>query len=441
MLYQETTRTLCKHMSLLNSSTKAQFPPRLKPLFQPSRYKVLYGGRGGAKSWGVARALIIKGTQQPLRILCAREVQKSIGDSVLQLLEDQIRQLNLTHFYEVQKAAIIGKNGTTFGFEGLRHNVSSLKSWEGADICWVEEATSVSKNSWDTLIPTIRKDGSEIWMTFNPELEEDETYQRFVIHPPKDAILIEMSYKDNPWFPDVLLQEMAEMKERSPLDYQNIWLGQPRQAVEGAIFANELEQARKENRIMKVPYDPSNPVNTYWDLGHSDQTAIWFIQQMGFEYRVLEYYSNSHQKLHHYLKVLQEKDYKYGVHYLPHDAKAQTLAADKTVEQQIRDVLKDVSVVPQGRIQDGIQQVRLKFPLCYFDEDKCSDGLSALRRYAYKKDPETGRISINPEHNIWSHGADAFRTFAMAPNDYPTVEFYEGMTTAQQEEDELNAYA
>ena len=422
-------------------NTEAQFPAKLQSLFTPkARYRILYGGRGGAKSWGVARALIIKGSKKKLRILCAREVQTSIGDSVLQLLEDQIRQLGLQDFYEVQKTAIIGKNGTTFGFEGLRHNISSLKSYEGADIAWVEEASTVSKNSWDVLIPTIRKEGSEIWITFNPELEEDETYQRFVLHPPGSSILIEMSWRDNPWFPDVLNQERLDMKESRPTDYMNIWEGRPRQAVEGSIYAGELEAAHKEGRIMRVPYDQSKLVNTYWDLGHSDQTAIWFIQQIGFEYRALEYYSNSHKKLNHYLKVIKEKQYSYGTHYLPHDAKAETLAADKTIEQQVRDTLRNVSVVPQGRIQDGIEQSRLKFALTFFDKERCAEGLTALRRYAYKKNLETGRISANPDHNIWSHGADAFRTFAMARNEYPSDEMYDNMETAQQAEDNLDPY-
>ena len=415
-----------------------KFPPKLRPLFKPHRYKVLYGGRGGAKSWGVARALLTMGASKPIRVLCAREMQTSIGDSVLQLLEDQINRLQLDNFYTVRKTTIIGQNGTKFGFEGLRHNVSSLKSWEGANVCWVEEAHAVSKRSWDVLIPTIRKKGSEIWITFNPELEEDETYQRFILNPPKDAILIPMSYKDNPWFPEVLAQEMEEMRLRNPLDYRNIWLGEPRAAVEGAIYAQQLDEVHRQGRIMKVPYDQSKLVNTYWDLGHSDQTAIWFIQQIGFEYRVLDYYSNSHQKLHHYIKEIKNRSYNYGTHYLPHDAKAETLVASKTIEQQVRDVLRQVYVVPQGRIQDGIEQVRLKLPLCYFDAKNCSDGLTALRRYAYKKDPETGKISVNPEHNIWSHGSDAFRTFAMSPNEYNEISV--DMPTAKEEEDSLDPY-
>ena len=416
----------------------ADFPPKLEFLSQPKRYKVLYGGRGGAKSWSIARELLIQGAKKKLRILCARELQRSISDSVLQLLEDQIKSLGLGSFYGVQKTTIIGQNGTNFGFEGLRHNITSLKSYEGADICWVEEAHTVSKNSWNVLIPTIRKPGSEIWISFNPELEEDETYQRFVANPPKNSAIVKMTYRDNPWFPDVLRQEMAELKERSETDYLNIWEGEPRAAVEGAIYSDELREATEKGRIMSVPYDQSKPVNTYWDLGHSDQTAIWFIQQTGFEYRVLESYASSHKNLKHYLDELQKRDYTYGTHYLPHDAKAKQLAADKTVEQQVREVLKDVSVVPQGRIQDGIQQVRLIFPHCYFDAEKTSEGLSALRRYAYDKDLETGKISRNPKHDIWSHYADSFRTFAMAPRTY---EEYDDGQSAQDQENDLDPYA
>jgi phage terminase large subunit len=419
--------------------TKGQFPSKLQVLFKPKRYKVLYGGRGGAKSWGIARALLILGTMKPLRILCAREIQRSISDSVLQLLDDQIKALGLQDFYTVQKTSITGKNGTTFGFEGLRHNVHSLKSYEGADICWVEEAVTVSKNSWDVLIPTIRKKDSEIWISFNPELEEDETYQRFLLDPPKDSVLVKMTWRDNPWFPHVLQAEMAETKERSETDYLNIWEGEVRAAVEGAIYADELRKATENGRITKVPYDQSQRVNTYWDLGHSDQTAIWFVQQLGFEWHVIECYANSQKNLAHYLKELQSKEYIYGTHYLPHDAKAQQLAADKTVEQQVRDILKNVTVVRQGRIQDGIQAVRRIFTHCWFDKDKCEEGLSALRRYAYDKDQETGRISRNPRHDIWSHYADSFRTFAMAPSE--SGEYEADLVTPEKEMEALDPYA
>ncbi len=178
----------------------AQFPDALQFLFEPARYKVAYGGRGGAKSWGFARALLILGAQKNLTILCAREFQSSIKDSVHALLAAQVHDLGLDWFYETQEKTIIGKNGTNFIFAALRHNVDSIKSKEGIDICWVEEAVTVSKNSWDKLIPTIRKPGSEIWISFNPELDTDETYKRFIKNSPPGAVVKKVNWSDNPWF-------------------------------------------------------------------------------------------------------------------------------------------------------------------------------------------------------------------------------------------------
>ena len=165
-------------MADVNSAiANAQFPLKLQCLFSPeySRYRVLWGGRGSGKSWGAARALLIKGVQKPIRVLCAREFMSSMRDSVHKLLCDQIIELGLTDFYEITQSSIRAKNGTEFSFIGLKNNVANVKSYEGVDICWVEEAQTVSRLSWDVLIPTIRKEGSEIWITFNPLLETDDT--------------------------------------------------------------------------------------------------------------------------------------------------------------------------------------------------------------------------------------------------------------------------
>ena len=139
-----------------------------------------------------------------MRILCAREFMTSMRDSVHKLLSDQIESMGLIGFYEITQATIRGKNGTEFSFVGLKNNVANVKSYEGVDICWVEEAQTVSRLSWNVLIPTIRKEKSEIWISFNPELETDETYQRFVVKPPRDSVLIKINWSDNPWFPDTL---------------------------------------------------------------------------------------------------------------------------------------------------------------------------------------------------------------------------------------------
>lgn len=197
-----------------------QFPEALQFLFEPHRYKVAYGGRGSAKSWGFARSLLVQAASRKMRILCTREVQKSIKDSVHKLLSDQIQAMGLGGHFDVLNTEIRGINGSEFIFGGLAdHTVESIKSYEGIDVCWVEEAQSVSKRSWDILIPTIRKEGSEIWVTFNPELDTDETYKRFVENSPTDSVVVKMNWRDNPWFPPVLNQERLDCFRTNKEDY------------------------------------------------------------------------------------------------------------------------------------------------------------------------------------------------------------------------------
>ena len=255
-----------------------EIPEKLECLLEDYRFKVVYGGRGSSKSWTVARVLLAIGRRKKIRVLCAREFQNSISDSVHALLADQIKSLGLEDFYTVQNTSIFGKNGTEFLFAGLKHNITKIKSFEGVDICWVEEAQTTSKSSWDTLIPTIRKEGSEIWITFNPELDTDETYKRFVVMPPKTAKVVKVNWSDNPWFPKVLRDEMEDLKERDMDAYLNVWEGNTRQVLDGAVYANELRKAQEEDRIRDIQVDKSIPVSTFWDLGWADNTSIWFVQ-------------------------------------------------------------------------------------------------------------------------------------------------------------------
>ena len=192
----------------------------------PCRYKVLYGGRGSGKSHQVARALIVMATQKPLRILCTRELQKSIKDSVLKLLADIIIEHNLEHLFQIQTTTIRCTNGSEFIFAGLRNNPTEIKSMEGVDIVWCEEAANITKESWDLLIPTIRKDNSEIWVTFNPRFETDATYQRFILNTPDNCILKKFNYTDNPFFNATLRGEMELCKKLLYEDYLHIWEGE-----------------------------------------------------------------------------------------------------------------------------------------------------------------------------------------------------------------------
>lgn len=390
-------------------NVQAKFPETLSCLFEPARYKVIYGGRGGAKSWGIARALLIKGAEKPIRVLCAREFQSSIQDSVHKLLSDQIEALGLDSFYTVEKATIKGLNGTTFGFEGIRNNVKELKSYEGADYCWVEEAANVSKSSWEVLIPTVRREGSEIWISFNPELDTDETYKRFVLNPPPNAIVRKVNHSDNPWFPQVLKDEMELLRVRDEDAYLNIWEGNCRVTLEGAIYASELREATLERRITRVPYDQRVPVHTFWDLGFSDCTSIWFAQKVGFDYHIIDFYQDRLKLLPHYLKVLQDRSYVYGTDYLPHDAEHGSLGSP-AIAKQMKDMGRTVVTLERiPKVYLGINATRTLFNRFWFDEEKCADGLQNLRHYSYKID-EHGQWSKDPKHDENSHAADALRT-------------------------------
>jgi len=394
------------------------FPIKLQLLFDPCRYKVLYGGRGGAKSWGVARALLVIGVKKPTRVLCAREFQNSIGQSVHKLLSDQIIALKLESFYEITQNSIRGKNGTEFAFVGLKNNVANIKSYEGVDICWVEEAQSVSKTSWNVLIPTIRKEESEIWVTFNPELESDETYQRFVLNPPENCKVAKINWSDNPWFPDTLRLEKDALFSRDREAYNTVWEGLCRQTVDGAIFAKEMTMAELEGRITNVPYEPIKPVHAVFDLGWADATAIWFVQFIGMETRLIRYYENTQQTIAHYLAKIQEYGYVIDTLWLPHDAGNKTLSSNgRSIEEIVRASGYNTRVIERTPIVDSINAARMIFNKCWFDKNNTHDGLQCLRHYRYDVDPDTKQFSQKPLHDNYSHGADAFRYIGLMVNE------------------------
>lgn len=206
---------------------RAQLPAWSAQMRHPHRYKVSYGGRGASRSWTFARMLLIRAATAPIRVLCTRELQTSIKDSVHKLLDDQIKLMGLAGFTVLDRE-IRHANGSLFLFEGLRYNINKIKSFEGIDVCWVEEAERVPKDSWDALIPTIRKEGSEIWVTFNPDEEADNTYQRFIKVPPRDALVMCVTWKDNPWFPRVLQLEKDYAYATDPDGADHVWGGSTR---------------------------------------------------------------------------------------------------------------------------------------------------------------------------------------------------------------------
>src|SRR5205085_4584826 len=394
---------------------KLTLPKKLLPLLAPKRYKVLYGGRGSSKSWSVARVLVHMATIKPIRVLCARETQKSIQESVHRLIKDQIGALGVEHLFDIQETKIVGVNGSDFAFAGVRQQgVANLKSFEAVDICWVEEAQVVTKKSWDVLIPTIRKPGSEIWITFNPELEDDETYKRFVTDGKDDPDMwvCEVNYHDNPWFGDELEAERVKMEKRDPVGYKTTWLGQCRPAVEGAIYANEIGAMVAAGRVRNVPYDPMLKVHTIWDLGWNDSTSIICVQRAGSEVRIIDYIEGNHRTLADYAQDIKAKGWNRGTDWLPHDGKAKSLQTGKSPKEVLEQLDCNPEIVDNLEVEQGIHAARLMIPRCYFDKDKTAPLVNALKRYRRQQNQATGSFGA-PLHDDNSHPADAFRYLAV----------------------------
>jgi phage terminase large subunit len=392
---------------LSNQKTIAQFPDKLDFLFQPHRYKVAYGGRGSGKSWGFARALLLQASNKPLRILCAREIQRSIRQSVHQLLTDQIQALGLGPFYEVLESEIRGVNGSLFSFTGLANNtVESIKSYEGVQIVWCEEAQTISRKSWDILIPTIRKPDSEIWVSFNPNIDTDNTYQRFVVDPPENAKVVKINWQDNPWFPDVLEDERQHSLKTNP-DYANIWEGDCKAAVDGAIYSNEIREAQEGNRITTVPYDPMMKVHVVMDLGWNDSMSVILCQKGISDLRIIGYIEDDHRTLDSYSAQLKNLSYNWGTMFLPHDGQSKDFKHGISAEDIMKKLGWDIRIVPKADIESGIKLARMNFHRIYFDKSaqRLVECLKNYRRSINSATNEPGA----PLHDEYSHGADAFR--------------------------------
>jgi Phage terminase large subunit len=239
---------------------KIKFPAVFRHLFEPHLYKIYYGGRGSGKTWNFACALVWLAARVRLGILCAREYQNSIDDSVYATICEVIQVHGYAHLFVVTNKSIrCTTTGSFFLFKGLHHDILGIKSLFGINICWVEEASKVTKRSWDTLIPTLRpkpdvnnpgavEDAVEIWVSFNPEDEDDETYKRFVRYPPKGAIVMKVNYTENPYFPKKLDRDRLDLYDRidnaldehdrliAQADYEHIWEGFPRKNALGGFF-------------------------------------------------------------------------------------------------------------------------------------------------------------------------------------------------------------
>jgi phage terminase large subunit len=418
-----------------------EIPEAFGDLFTPSRFKVFYGGRGAAKSESFGRALLAKGMAKPEGILCARELQVSMADSVHALLEHTINSIpEFAAFYKVGQKEIRGRNGTFFIFKGLKHNISEIKSTHGITICWVEEAQVVSDKSWETLIPTIRENGSEIWLSFNTKNPTDPTYQRFVLRKRDNAIVRKVSWRDNPWFPDVLEQERKDLIAEDKDAYDHVWEGEFDTRYSGSVYAKYIKQEQISDR---VTYDPNRPIYTSWDLGYDDATAVLFYQIAKNEVHVIDYYESNFEDIKHYCEILygceiivddrslqtgkvlrwhfgdrfddDKASYNYlgGKHYVPHDAanKLQA-AAGRSIVEQAMEYGVSLHVIKSCGQQDSEAATRKTLPRTWFNADKTRDLVHALMNYHYEYDEDKKIYGKVPLHDWSSHGADATELMA-----------------------------
>lgn len=396
-----------------------EFPQKLRFLFEPHRYKVARGGRGSGKSWSFARAILIRCLQRETRVLCTREVQKSIQQSVHQLLSDQIAGMGVSSKFEVLNNEIRGPHGSCIYFSGLSDvTATSLKSFEGVDICWCEEAQTISDKSWKTLIPTIRKEGSEIWVSYNPELETDPTHDRFVTNPPPDCVSVLMNYSDNPWFPRVLEEErkhaQATMRDE---DYRHVWEGECKPAVEGAIYFEAMAASIRGGRIREVPHDGALKTHVIFDLGMADSMTLILAQKVASEIRIIDYIEGTQRILADYSSELRslrldDQPMNWGNVYLPHDGfhtRHQTGKDDATV---MRGLGWEVSQIPNTQVNTGIDRAREVFPRVFFNKARTVRLVECLKRYRWNISQKTGE-GVTPLHDQYSHGADAFRYMAL----------------------------
>jgi phage terminase large subunit len=417
---------------------KLQLPRKMAFLLEPHAYKVAYGGRGSLKSWSFARALLTIGVHSELRILCARETQKSLAQSVHQLLTDQIKAMELEDYYDITENAVRGtRNDTLFRFTGLSDQTAdTLKSYEGFDVLWLEEAQAISRRSFQIALPTIfRNKGAEVWVSFNPDLTTDECWQRFIENPPPGAKVVEMNWRDAVacgwWTPEMeRLKNYDEIYSKT--EFENIWNGRPRTVVAGAIYATEVVEMITENRFRPIPYDPRLPVHRVWDLGWNDLMVCIMVQKPHpSALNVINYLEEARITYANMIGAMDRLNYKWGLDWLPHDAGQHHPTSGTNAFTQLQSLGCKLGRGADGKVgipksdpEARIRAARMMWPRVYMDNSKfdtpperpdrllgAAHLLDRLKRYK-RTVPTTTQEPTGPMHDIASHGADAYGALA-----------------------------
>ena len=421
---------------MAEEGVELEIPDKLVPVFEgEARYRISYGGRGSGKTRTFALMTAIRGYQwgmsgQRGQILCAREFMNSLAESSFEEIKSAILATDaegellypwLADYYEIGRNYIRSKDDKIqYTFIGLRHSLDSIKSKAHVLLCWVDEAEPVAEEAWMKLIPTVREHGSEIWVTWNPESKHSATHKRFRENAPENSKSAELNYHDNPWFPDVLEQERLHDYKTRPEYYDHIWRGDFLDYKEGMYYKQQLMDARDEGRIKKLTILPSKPCMTFWDIGNSDGTAIWVVQEVDGHYHLIDFYEAWGETYAHAVTWLQSLGHVWEAHYLPHDAghKRQGETANKSPQMMLQDLMPGVEFVVLPRIPElnwGIQHTRDMFPLMYFDSERCEAGLDHIKLYCRKWSNNEKRWLNKPDKSEGhSESADALRMMAEA---------------------------
>jgi len=399
---------------------RLDIPEVFRPLWEvPARYKGAYGGRGSGKSHDRAAACVVA-MLEGHRTVGVREIMRSIKDSVKQLVEDKIEALGVDGRFQMTRDEIRCDSGGQMVFAGLRdYSAESIKSLEGYTRCWVEEAQSLSARSLRLLTPTIRAPGSELWFTWNPRYKTDPVDDLLRgPTPPVDMVLVRANYFDNPFFP---LDLRADMERDRGLDlamYEHIWEGGYQAVGDGAYFAQQLSKARIDGRITRAPVEPGYPVDTSWDIGIDDCTAIWASQRIGREVILVDCFEDRGEDAAYYAKWVRDNRYDSGTAYLPHDAGTREKGTLLTYEDHVqRAGIERTRVIPQTRnLMADVEAVRSFMARCVWDAERCEEGLTALGAYGVEMDERLQTPKPRPVHNWASHYTDAFRILSNAYN-------------------------
>lgn len=390
--------------------------PVFEPLLAPARYKGAYGGRGSGKSHFFAESIIDECIVHPgTAVVCIREVQRTLTQSAKRLIEQKIAQLGVGPLFRILDDRIEAPGKGLIIFQGMQdHTAESIKSLEGFRIAWIEEAQTLSHRSLALLRPTIRTENSEIWASWNPRRKSDAIDEFLRQQKPPGAVVVEANWRDNPWFPEVLVSERQIDQERYPERYDHIWEGGYAKAFEGAYFAAGLNEAKAGGRIGRVSADPLLPLRAFFDLGGSgasaDAMAIWIVQWVGQEIRVLDYIEGMGQVLAYYVDELRKRKYERAICYLPHDGVNANAITGKRYEDHLREagfaVEPPVKNQGKGAAMMRVEAVRRLFPRMWFNEATTEAGRDALGYYHEHRDDDRN-VGLGPTHDWSSHAADA----------------------------------